>query len=403
MADLTLNDLFTEMRRTHEALTESVDKRFEEIKKTGHETAETAAKIEQINADLTDLRSQYDVLVAASKRPAGDMGGQAEADEATKLHTRAFVKFLRYGMGESGRAAYTPEEMRALSSASDSEGGFLVPIDFETTILMAAYDEAAIRPYANPRPTGRDAVVMPALAKPVVAWGTRTLAIPPQDLNGGGERLEIFDQKALVLISNNTLDDADADVAGEVQSAFSPALAESEDDAFVSGAGDDSPQGILTHASVLANYTATGVADALSDATHNGIDALITMQATIKNTYRRNATWMMNSVTEAEVRKLKDGSGQYLWQPPVQPGMPATLLGRPVALPEGMPAIGAGTYPIAFGDLRRGYAIRDRAGLRVQRLVERYADYDQTGFLVKRRVGGQVVLAEAFGVLQVSA
>jgi len=405
MPDLTLKTIYDEMRQTHEALTQSIDKRFAEIVTHGHERSDTAEEIKRIETDLTELRKQYDQMVAASKRPSGDMGGAAGDDGKAKaeFQKRAFVKFLRYGLGETGRALFTPEEHRALSSASDVDGGYLVPPEFANTILMNAYNLAAIRPLANPMRTGRDSVTLPALAKPSVAWGRRTLAVTAQELSAGAERIEIFDQKALVLISNNTLDDAEADVLGEIQSKFSPALAESEDDAFAVGVGDDSPQGIITHADVLANYTATGVADAISDASHNGIDALIDLMASIKTTYRRNAVWLMNSLTEAAVRKLKDDYGQYLWQPPVQAGMPATLLGRPVAIPEGMPDIAANAYPIAFGDLRNGYDIRDRAGLSVQRLVEKYAEYDQTGFLVKRRVGGQVVLPEAFGVLKVAA
>ena len=64
--------------------------------------------------------------------------------------------------------------------------------------------------------------------------------------------------------------------------------------------------------------------------------------------------------------------------------------------------VAADSFSIAFGDFRKGYKIRDRAGVTVQRLVEKYADYDQTGFIVKKRVGGQVVLPEAFVLLKTS-
>jgi HK97 family phage major capsid protein len=111
----------------------------------------------------------------------------------------------------------------------------------------------------------------------------------------------------------------------------------------------------------------------------------------------------MNSTTEAKVRQFKDSNGQYLWQPPVQAGAPATLLGRPSVNPEGMPAVAADAFPIAIGDFRRGYRIRDRKGLTITRLIERYAEFDQTGFMVKRRTGGQVVLAEAFHLIKCEA
>ena len=162
------------------------------------------------------------------------------------------------------------------------------------------------------------------------------------------------------------------------------------------------PQGVIADERVQANFKVTGVAGALSDASNNGVDALIDMLQSLKKTYRRNSTWAMNSTTEGTVRQFKDGNGQYLWQPPVQPGNPSTLLGRPLANPEAMPDVAANSFSIALGDFRKGYKIRDRAGLSVQRLVEKYAEYDQTGFIVKKRVGGQVTLPEAFVLLKTS-
>jgi len=199
------------------------------------------------------------------------------------------------------------------------------------------------------------------------------------------------------------LEDADADIWGELSSAFADAIAESEDDAFAVGVGDKSPQGVMTNAAVQANFTVSGVSGALTDSSNNGIDALITALYKLKATYRRNATIAMNSGTEAIFRQVKDSvAGQYLWQPPVQAGDPATLLGKPVANPEGMAGTGTnGFLPIVVGDFRRGYRIRDRKGVTVQRLTERYAEYDQTGFIVKRRTGGQVVLPEAFQVIKI--
>jgi len=245
-------------------------------------------------------------------------------------------------------------------------------------------------------------VVLGALSKLAVAWGRQSIAVSQQSLDAGGERITICDCRALTLISNNTLDDADADIVGEMMDAFGRALAEAEDDAFAVGAGDDSPQGVVGDSRVQALYKYSGVTAALSDSTNNGVDALIDCFYTPKSIYRRNGTWAFNSTTEAVIRKLKDGEGQYLWEPAVAAGAPATLLGKPIVNPEGMADIGANAYPIVFGDFNAGYKIRDRAGLTVQRLVERYAEYDQTGFLIKKRVGGQVTLAEAFCPLRIA-
>lgn len=403
MPEVTAATVLEEMRSTHIALQEHVDKQIEEVRKNGDSSAFAKEAVEKINSEMTELRSQYDELVKQSQRSnlAAGMGAADETPEQIEMRS-AFSKFLRYGMGENGRNNMTTEEFRALSSSSDKDGGFLVPTTFESGLLTLAFNEAEVRPLAQVSPTGRDTVQLAAISKPVVSWGIKNLAIDPQDLSAGGERIEIFDLKALTLIANNTLDDSEADIWAELLGQFASAIAEAEDNAFVSGAGNVSPQGIISDARVLANFTATGVAGGIADGSNNGVDALITMLQSLKKTYRRNSTWGMNSTTEGEVRKLKDSNGQYLWQPPVQAGAPATLLGRPVVNPEDLPDVAANARPIILGDFRKGYKVRDRSGVSVQRLVERYAEYDQTGFIIKKRLGGQVVIPEAFTTLKVA-
>lgn len=397
-----IKEVFVEMRMAHEALKTHVDEKLEEVRTSGEASTFAKEAVEKVDADLTCLTEKYDELVKRSQRPAAGKGA-TDLTEEQELEMRAFNKYIRFGFGETGRAAMDQDEVRALSSSSDKDGGFLVPVTFESDIITLAHNEAEIRPLCNVAPTGRDAVQLAALAKPITAWGTRNLAVTPQDIAVGGERIEIWDLKALTLIANNTLDDAEADVWAELRDQFGMVVAEDEDNAFSSAAGDKMPQGIISDARVQANFFNTGVPNALNDGTNNGVDSLITMLHSLKKTYRRNATWAMNSTTEGVVRTFKDSQGQYLWQPPVIPGNPALLLGRPLVNPESMPDVAANSLSIALGDFRKGYKIRDRAGVTIQRLVERYAEYDQTGFMLKKRVGGQVVLPEAFVVLRTAA
>lgn len=398
-----LKQLHEEVTKTFETLKEHNDKAIEEAEARGGEaTAETRAIVDKANEEITELRKQMVEIEKKMNRPKilNDKG--EEIDEETEVREAAFVKFLRYGSGENGREMFTPEELRALGGTSDADGGFLIPPSFESGIIMNAYDLAALRPVCQVGSTGRDVVVLGALSKPSVAWGRQSIAVTEQSLNTGGERITVYDCRALTLISNNTLDDVDADIVGEMTDAFGRALAEAEDNAFAVGAGDDSPKGVAADSRVQALAVTSGVAAALSDATNNGVDALISCFYTPKGIYRQNGTWAFNSTTEGVIRKLKDGNGQYLWEPAVQAGKPAQLLGKPIVNPEGMADIGANAYPIVFGDFNAGYKIRDRAGVSVQRLVERYAEYDQTGFLIKKRVGGQVTLAEAFCPVKIS-
>ncbi|MFH2095500.1 MAG: phage major capsid protein [Bacteroidota bacterium] len=400
---IELKEFNEQLNRTFEEFKTRNDKAIEEAsKRNGEATAETQAVVEKINTDLIEMRKSMKEIETRLNRPNFNPEGTGEEEAEKKFRAAAFVKWLRYGL-DGEKASWTPEERRSLSSASDGTGSFLVPIEFESGIIMNAYNIGELRPVCQVGTTGRDTVQLGSLSKPTVAWGRSDIAISTQTLTAGGERITIYPLRAIALLHNDTLDDAEADINAELNMAFARAVAEAEDDAFAAGAGDDSPRGVAADTRVQALYVASGIADALSDATHNGVDALTDVLYTPKKTYRRNGTWAFNSTTEAAIRKLKDGEGRYLWQPPVQEGRPALLLGKPIVNPEGMPDIGAGTYPIVFGDFMAGYKIRDRKGLTVQRLVERYAEYEQTGFKIVSRTGGQVTLAEAFAPLKIAA
>ena len=393
------------LNRTFEEFKTRNDKAIAEAEtRNGVATAETTAIVDKINEDMTEMRTSMKEIETRMNRPKFDPEnpGKAEEDEAVALRTAAFDKWVRFGF-DGEKTVWTPEEKRALSSGSDGTGGFLVPVDWESGIIMLAFDGAELRPICQVGKTGRDVVQLGSLSKPTVAWGRQNLEISTQILTAGAERITSHDLRAIALLSNNTLEDAEADVNAELSDAFGRAIAEAEDDAFAAGAGDDNPKGVVGDSRVQALYTASGIAAALSDSTHNGVDVLIDCLYTPKKTYRKKARWAFNSTTEAVIRKLKDGEGKYLWQPPVQAGAPALLLGKPIVNPEGMPDIAANAYPIIFGDFKAGYKIRDRKGLTVQRLVERYAEYDQTGFKVVKRVGGQVTLPEAFAPIRIAA
>lgn len=402
--DEELKKLVEQINRATIEMRGYIDTKLEQVAKSGAADPLVQAAIDKANAEITELRARIVETEKASQRPAPG-STNAPTDPAIELRQRAFIKYLRYGMGESARGSMTPDEQRSLSNATDADGAFLIPTAWEGGVLMAAFNAAEVRPVVNVGSTGRDRVFVPSLKKPIVAWGVGALAVTAQDLSAGGETIPILDLKALALIHNNTLDDADSDIWGELSGAFATAVAEAEDLAFAAGDGATEPQGVMSHPTVRAAFTKTGVAAALGDGTvaHNGCDPLIDALHSLKKVYRRNATWGMTSMTEGLVRQLKDTTGQYLWQPPVAAGSPATLLGRPVINPEGMDEVGANKFPIVVGDFRTGYRVRDRSGLSVQRLVERYAEYDQTGFIIKRRTGGRVVMAEAFRCIKVAA
>lgn len=371
------------------------------------------AKLEAYDAEFVTLKAGYEAEKTA--REALDLklqraalagnGGQAKnvkSDEQI-AKDKAFEKFIRYGMGGASKSIWNPDEIKALSSLQDDQGAYLIPADFESGITVVAQNVAEIRPVSNVGTTSRDRVQSGKITqRAVIGWGTEGVAVSEQDLKMGLEDLPINEITALVLVPNSTLEDQAADIFGEMTTIFGEDISVEEDKQFVKGNGVNRPEGILSHAGVIARYVPTGVATDLFDGTHNGVDALIQLIYKPKKLYRNAGKFAFNSLTEAKLRQFKDSTGQYLWQPPVQAGAPAALLGYSIINPEDMPDVGANSLPVVFGDFKRGYKIRDRKGMTVQRLTERYAEYRMTGFLVTKRVGGQVVMDEAFAVLKVA-
>ena len=120
----------------------------------------------------------------------------------------------------------------------------------------------------------------------------------------------------------------------------------------------------------------------------------------LKAGYRNNASWLMSDATMETVRKLKDVEGKYVWAPPTEQAEVATILRKPVISDDNCPAIGAGTFPIAFGDFSRGYLIVDRVGIRVLR--DPYTNKPNVHFYTTKRVGGGVVNFEAIKLLKMA-
>ena len=132
------------------------------------------------------------------------------------------------------------------------------------------------------------------------------------------------------------------------------------------------------------------------------MDEVMDLFYALRSPYRRNANFLMNDATVKALRKLKNASGDYLWQPSVTAGAPDTILNRPVYTSAFMPTIAGGAKSILFGDLGY-YWVADREGRSFKRLNELYAPTGQVGFLASERVDGKLILPEAVKVLQQKA
>ena len=182
-----------------------------------------------------------------------------------------------------------------------------------------------------------------------------------------------------------------------MQSEFATQFAKAEGTAFVSGNAVGKPEGILTNTSVSSVNSGNGTALTA--------DGLLTLVHSIKSEYSRNGTFVFNRGTLAAIRKLKDTAGQYVFQAGMMltGGVTNTILGFPYIEATDMPDVGSGTKPVAFGDFNRAYMIIDRIQMAVLRDPFTQATTGNVRYIARRRVGGQVVQAEAIVKQNISA
>ncbi|AHB47183.1 capsid protein [Hyphomicrobium nitrativorans NL23] len=374
------------------------------------------------NAAGSDVRASLDGLTSTISTFRDDFGGRLKAlEDESRERSRIEQIGGRTGCGDilSGDARSEREAFAAFgrgiraSMGTDNkpDGGYLVPRTVEQSIARLARDATPMRSIARVVTTDTSAYVKcVSLNGPTATWvGEREARNQTPGMKLSELEFPVWELQAMPAVTQTLIDDAFADVAAELSLEIATAFSEMEDTAFVHGTGIKQPKGFLSVPKVAdpswawgkIGFRVSGVAAALSDSTHNGVDALYDLYFSLKATYRANASWLMNSSTAATVAKLKDDNENYLWQPSIQVGQPATLLGRPVVIDENMPSIEADATPIAFGDFERGYLIVDRTGIRVLR--DPYSTKPYVLFYTTKRVGGGVQDYAAIKLLKIAA
>ena len=278
-----------------------------------------------------------------------------------------------------------------LSEGTDSEGGYLVPDEYENTLVQALEGENVIRGRSHVITTSNGTHKIPVVAsKGEASWIDENGAYPEDDDTFAQVNIDAHKIGTIIKVSEELLNDSAFNLESYFAQEFGRRIGTKEEEAFINGNGSSKPTGILASAEV-------GVTTASDKAIT--ADELIDLFYSLKGVYRRNAVWVLNDTTVKAIRKLKDNNGQYIWQPALKDGDHDTLLGRPILTTGAMPEIVADAKPVIFGDLSY-YWIGDRQGVTFKRLNERYADMGQVGFLASKRVDGKLVLPEAIKVLK---
>jgi len=284
----------------------------------------------------------------------------------------------------------------SLHVGEDTEGGYLVPDEFERKLIEALEEENVFRPLATRIQTSSGDRKIPVVtSKGEAVWMEEEEAYTLSDDAFGQLSLSAYKVGTAIKISEELLNDSVFDLPAYIAKEFARRIGAKEEEAFVIGDGVGKPTGI---------FAATGGAQ--DGATSNGaaitFDDMIELFYSIKSPYRKKAVWLLNEQTVKALRKVKDNTGNYIWQPSVSVGIPDTILNRPYVTSVYAPTIEAGQKAIAFGDFSY-YWIADRQGRSLKRLNELFAMNGQIGFLASQRVDGKLILPEAVKVLTMKA
>jgi len=398
--DANVGAAFDDFMRAFEAFKETNDERLDHLERRSASDPLIEEKLNRIDRALDDHRRAVDDLALKAARPA--IGETAPRSRSLLAHKSAFDAYVRNGEATALRDL----ERKALSVGSDADGGYLVPEETERTVNRALRAISPIRAIAGVRQVSGSVYKRPfSVAGPTTGWvaetASRTQTNAPTLDELSFPTTELY---AMPAATSSLLDDSAVDIDEWLAEEVRVAFAEQEGTAFVSGNGTNKPKGFLAYTTVAnaswewgkLGFLTTGVDGGF--AASNPADKLIDLVYTLKAGYRANAHFVMNRATQSVIRKMKDGEGNYLWQPSGAPGDAPTLLGYPVAESEDMPTMAEDSLSVAFGDFRRGYLIVDRVGIRVLR--DPYSAKPYVLFYTTKRVGGGVADFDAIKLLK---
>jgi HK97 family phage major capsid protein/HK97 family phage prohead protease len=338
--------------------------------------------------ELKVIKARLDSIEAKANRLRGANNNQPEAGNDNTVR-KAFADFLR------GTIDNSCEVRKALTVAGDAPSHILAPEETSGEFIRNLVEFSPVRSIADVRTTGSHTVMLPKrLTVTNAKWKGEAVASEASEPTFDQMEISIKEATTHVDIGNWLIEDASADVEAEVRLALAEDFAAKEGLAFVNGSTAVEPKGFMAEAGITSGLN--------GHAANLSADAFISLMYSLPAVYRNRGTWAMNGTTLAAVRKLKDGQGNYLWQPAFVAGQPETILGRPVVELINMPDIAANAFPIIFGDFKAGYRIYDRIELAVRPNPYLLATEGLVRFHARRRVGAGVVRPEVFRKLKMA-
>ena len=359
-------------------------------------SAADVATFDKMEAEIVGLGEEIKrnergmALEAELSRPVGSpltnapgAGGKLKTGRASDEYKSAMLNALRSNFRQVSNV---------LVEGMDASGGYLVPDEYDARLIEALEQENVIRKLGTVIQTSGERKINVAATKPAASWVEESGALVFSDPTFDQKILDAYKLSVAVKVSEELLADNQYDLEGYLIRSFGQAIANAEEEAFLTGDGVSKPTGLL-HPTLGGQIGITTAGNAIT------ADEVVDLIYKLKRPYRAKASFIMADSTLAFLRKLKDGTGQYIWSPGLAAGEPDRLLGYPVYTSAYVPAVAAGQPVIAFGDISY-YNIGDRGTRSFAALHELYAGVGQVAFVAKERVDVKLILPEAVQVLK---
>ena len=379
----TARDFLDSKRNANGVLSEEDSKTYDAMEKT----------IVDLGKEIQRLERQAEIEAELNKPTSTPVLGKPAAPDVTEKTGTASDSY-KAAFWNSIRNRNWIDVNNDLHIGTDAEGGYLVPDEFERKLVEALEEESVFRQMATVIKTSNGDRKIPIVtSKGEAVWMDEEQQYTLSDDTFGQASLSAYKLGTAIKISEELLNDSVFDLPSYIAREFARRIGAKEEEAFFVGDGKGKPTGIFANAGGAENGATTSTANI-------SFDDMIELFYSVKSPYRKKAVWILNEQTVKALRKIKDSTGNYIWQPAVSSGLPDTILNRPYVTSVYAPVSAAGAKPIAFGDLSY-YWIADRQGRSLKRLNELFAMNGQVGFLASQRVDGKLILTEAVKTLTI--
>ena len=371
---------FVESKRDKDGLLSAEDAAvYADMEKKIKDYSAEIERMEQMEAMENELNKPVNTPIVAKPMTAGGKE-KPKTGRASDEYRDGMLKALRTNFKQVSNI---------LQEGVDADGGYLVPEEYDSRLIDVLNEENIMRSLGHTITTSGEHKINIAATKPAAAWIEEGGALTFGDATFSQILLDAHKLHVAIKVTEELLYDNAFGLENYIITQFGKALANAEEDAFLNGDGSGKPTGL---------FAATGggtVAGTLSAAIKS--DDMLDLVYALKRPYRKNASFIMNDKTLAQLRKLKDNNGAYIWQPSYQAGEPDKVLGYAVHTSAYAPE-----NAIAFGDYSY-YNIGDRGTRSFKQLNELFAGNGMIGYVAKERVDGKLILPEAVQILKLKA